>query len=55
MTWDSFLFIINIKETLTTVGLLLIRLVLAVCHAITGQAVVDTVTVSTLKVIHAST
>lgn len=40
---------------LTTVGLLLIRLVLAVRHAITGQAVIDTVSVSTLKVIHTST
>lgn len=40
---------------LTAVGLFLIRLVLAVGHPITGQAVVDTVAVSTLKVIHTST
>lgn len=39
---------------LTTIGLFLIRLVLAVGHAVTCQAVVDTVTVATLKVIHTS-
>lgn len=44
-----------LAHTVGTVGLLLIRLVLAVPHAITGQAVVDTVAVSTLKVIHTST
>lgn len=40
---------------LTAVGLLLIRLVFAVSLTVTGQAVVDTVTVSTLKLIHAVT
>jgi len=39
----------------TAVGLLLIRLVLAVCHAVAGQAVVDAVSVATLKVLHAAT
>lgn len=38
---------------LTTVGLLLIRLVLAVAETVTSQAVVDTVAVSTFKLIHA--
>lgn len=42
-------------KNLTTIGLLLIRLVLAVGHAVAGQAVVDTVSVPTLKVINAST
>lgn len=42
-------------KDLTTIGQLLIRLILAVGHAITGQTVVDTVAVSTLKVIHTST
>lgn len=40
---------------LTAVGLLLIRLVFAVGLTVTGKAVVDTVTVSTLKLIHAVT
>lgn len=43
------------RKTLTTVGLLLIRFVLAVGHAITGQAVVNAVAISALKVIHTST
>lgn len=40
------------SETLTTVGLLLIRLVLAVSHAITRQGVVDTVAIATLELIN---
>lgn len=39
----------------TAVGLLLVRLVLAVSHAVTSQAVVDAVSVPTLKVVHATT
>lgn len=40
------------KKTLTAVGLLLIGLVLAVGHAVTGQGVLDAVAISTLKLIH---
>lgn len=40
-----------VKVPLTTVGLFLIRLVLAVGHAIACQGVVDTVSISTLKLI----
>lgn len=43
------------KAPLTTVGLFLIRLVLAVGHAITSQGVVDTVSISTLKLINVVT
>lgn len=39
------------KRPLTTVRLFLIRLVLAVGHAITSQGVVDTVSISTFKLI----
>lgn len=39
------------KVPLTTVGLLLVRFILAVGHAITSQGVVDTVSISTLKLI----
>lgn len=42
----------SVAQILTAVGLLLIGLVLAVGHAITGQAVVDAIAVSTLKVVH---
>jgi hypothetical protein len=44
-----------LTQAICTVGLFLIRLVLAVGHAITGQAIVDAVTVATLKVIHVAT
>ena len=43
------------KIPLTTVGLFLIRLVLAVGHAITSQGVVNTISVSTLKFINVVT
>lgn len=39
------------REALTAVGLLLIRLVLAVSHAIARQGVVDTVAIATLELI----
>lgn len=43
-----------LTNSIGTVGLLLIRLVLAVRHPVTRQAVVDAVAVSTLKVIDTS-
>lgn len=43
------------RGPLTTVGLFLIRFVLAVCHAITSQSVVNTVSISTLKLIYVVT
>lgn len=50
-----FLFLVGKKVLLTTVRLLLIRLVLAVAHAITGQGVVNAVSISALKLINAVT
>lgn len=42
-------------QKLTTIRLFLIRLVLAVGHAVAGQAVVDAVAVTALEVVNAST
>ena len=43
------------KVSLTTVGLFLIRLVLAMGHAITSQGVVNTVSIPTLKLVNVVT
>ena len=51
-----FLFFFGRKKVmLTAVRLLLIRLVLAVGHTITGQGVVNAVSISTLKLINVVT